>query len=150
MTRVRRLTVTTDSPEPLNEATRRKLSAQSSRDTKPELLLRRELHSRGLRYRVDESPLGEMPRRRADIVFGPSRVAVFVDGCFWHLCPQHGRVPKNNREWWERKLNRNVRRDLDTTARLQDAGWLVLRFWEHDDVQDAADQVQTAVETRRP
>lgn len=118
------------------------------RDTAPELVLRRELHRRGLRYRVDQ-PLPEMPRRRADLWFGPSRVAVFVDGCFWHGCPEHSTVPRANRQWWIEKIRSNVERDRDTDDHLARLGVLVLRFWEHDDLARAADLVEAAVTVRR-
>src|SRR5690242_18279969 len=101
------------------------------RDTRPELELRRELHRRGLRYRVDISPDPRI-RGRADILFRGARVAVYVDGCFWHSCPQHGVLPKGNREWWRRKLSTTVQRDRDTEATLRELGWTVLRFWEHE------------------
>lgn len=117
---------------------------QGRRDTKPEMQLRRLLFARGLRYRVDRAPLPGM-RRRADLVFGPSKVAVFVDGCFWHSCPQHATVPKNNQEWWIEKLQTNVRRDRDTDQQLHEAGWRVIRIWEHEDMEPAADRVVNAV-----
>lgn len=88
-------------------------------------------------------------RRRADIVFGPSKVAVFVDGCFWHSCPDHSTIPKNNRAWWVDKLDANVRRDRDTDRQLEEAGWLVIRVWEHEDIGEAAERVSTAVGARR-
>jgi DNA mismatch endonuclease, patch repair protein len=116
------------------------LSRQKRRDTAPELLLRRELHSRGLRYRVD-APLPGLPRRRADVLFSRARIAVFVDGCFWHSCPEHGTSPANNAAWWREKLARNVARDRSTDAHLETLGWAVLRFWEHDDMSAAASQV---------
>jgi DNA mismatch endonuclease (patch repair protein) len=114
------------------------------RDTKAELLVRSAVHRRGLRYRIDRSPLPGM-RRRADLVFPSSRVAVFVDGCFWHGCPEHGTMPKNNRAWWEEKLAGNQRRDRDTDIRLQEAGWTVVRAWEHEDPEDVAQRVVRAV-----
>lgn len=107
--------------------------------------LRRELHSRGLRYRVNVPVLPDGRRRRADIVFTRARVVVFVDGCFWHACPEHGTLPKTNREWWRSKLDRNAERDRDTDRRLRDASWTVLRFWEHENVVNAADIIEIAV-----
>lgn len=118
------------------------------RDTGPELALRRELHRRGLRYRVDR-PLPGMPRRRCDIWFGPARVAVFVDGCFWHGCPDHSVVPRSNREWWLDKIRTNAARDRDTDRRLEESGILVMRFWEHDDPRRAADRIERTVNVRR-
>ncbi len=84
-------------------------------------------------------------RRRADIVFGPAKVAVYVDGCFWHSCPEHATVPKNNREWWIEKLEANVARDRDTDRQLAEAGWQVIRVWEHEDMESAADRVMQLV-----
>lgn len=117
------------------------------RDTKPELALRRLLHSRGLRYRVDFRVLQDV-RRRADVVFTRSQVAVFVDGCYWHGCPTHGTVSKTNTTYWVDKIAANRRRDRDTDLRLEEAGWLVLRFWEHDDAAEAADRVEAEVRSR--
>lgn len=128
-----------------------RMSMQARRDTRPELALRRELHRRGLRYRVDYPLLG-LPRRRADVVFTRRRLAVFVDGCFWHVCPIHGSWPSNNAGWWAQKLRANVRRDRETDARLDRLGWRVLRFWEHDQPRQAADIVEAALASaqRRP
>jgi len=124
-----------------------RMSRQRRRDTVPELALRRELHRRGLRYRVDE-PLVGLPRRRADITFSRARVVVFVDGCFWHSCPDHRTAPRNNGAWWHAKLERNVERDRETDAVLTASGWFVLRFWEHEDMIAAADQVERTVRNR--
>lgn len=107
------------------------MRANRRRDTTPELLVRKALHADGLRYRVDYAPMGG--RRRADIVFTRRRIAVFIDGCFWHSCPLHGTQPRRNANYWEPKLRGNVERDRDTDARLIAAGWRVLRFWEHED-----------------
>lgn len=120
------------------------MSRQATRDTKPELAIRRELHRRGLRYRVNARPLAELART-ADVVFTRSRVAVFVDGCFWHRCPVHGAIPKSNSEWWIDKFESTVARDRDTDQRLQDAGWRVIRVWEHADVLEAVELIETAV-----
>ncbi|MFD4369369.1 very short patch repair endonuclease [Rhodococcus sp. NPDC058521] len=118
-----------------------RLSAQRRRDTKPEMALRRELHRRGYRYFVDRAPLRGL-RRRADLVFPRRKVAVYVDGCFWHSCPQHATRPKNNAEWWAEKLAGNVRRDRDTDDRLTEAGWTVIRVWEHEDAVAAATRIE--------
>lgn len=120
---------------------------QRGRDTKPELALRHELWRRGLRYRVDVSPI-RGSRRRADLVFTRARVVVYVDGCFWHSCPTHATVSKANREWWEAKLAANVARDRDTDALLEEAGWQVVRVWEHEEPTSAADRVQRAIRQR--
>ncbi len=116
------------------------MSHQRTRDTAPELQLRRALHGRGVRFRVDY-PLPGMPRRRADLVFTKAHLAVFVDGCFWHGCPEHATFPHVNAEWWRAKLARNVERDRETDDALLVAGWTVLRFWEHDDMHAAAEAV---------
>ncbi|MBH0779054.1 very short patch repair endonuclease [Nocardia bovistercoris] len=126
-------------------ATSARMSRQRRSGTKPELALRRELHRRGLRYFVDRAPLAGQ-RRRADVVFPRLRVAVYVDGCFWHRCPEHATDPKNNGEWWARKLAGNVTRDRATDAQLDAAGWRVLRIWEHEDPVAAADRVQAVLQ----
>lgn len=113
-----------------------------TRDSPAELKLRRVLHRLGLRYRVDYPPLPNL-RRRADIVFTRAKVAVFVDGCFWHSCPEHGTKPKHNAEWWEQKLARTVERDRDTDAVLAVHGWRVVRVWEHEDPEHAAARIET-------
>lgn len=127
------------------------MQRQGRRDTAPELALRRLLHRRGLRYRVDVR-LHFDRRRRADILFRGPQVAVFVDGCFWHRCPVHGNIPRNNRDWWAEKLEANRLRDADTDSRLRADGWEVLRFWEHElepDASAAASRVEEAVRSRR-
>ena len=121
-----------------------RMRAQRRRDTAPEVALRRELHRRGMRFFVDRAPLRGV-RRRADLVFPRRRVAVYVDGCFWHSCPEHATFPKNNAQWWADKLAGNVARDRDTDARLTAEGWLVIRVWEHEDPVAAANRVQAAM-----
>lgn len=132
-------------PVPASASVRARMREQRRRDTAPELALRRELHRRGRRYRVDRAPLPGL-RRRADLVFPTARVAVFVDGCFWHCCPVHGTRPKNNASWWAAKLDTNVARDRDTDTRLADAGWRVVRVWEHEDSVTAADAVDRVLD----
>lgn len=122
---------------------------QRARDTAPELAVRRLVHAAGLRYRVDRAPLPAL-RRRADLVFGPARLAVFIDGCFWHGCPEHGTRPKTNQQWWAAKLDRNRQRDRDTDERLLAAGWQVLRIWEHEPPDRAAALIRDAVRQGRP
>jgi DNA mismatch endonuclease (patch repair protein) len=117
---------------------------QRARNTAPERALRGELHRRGLRYFVHRRPLPTL-RREADLVFSRARVAVFVDGCFWHGCPDHGTSPKSNAEWWAAKLAGNRARDTNTDAVLCAAGWTVVRVWEHESAAGAADRVQAAV-----
>jgi DNA mismatch endonuclease, patch repair protein len=137
-----------DPPVPSSPEVSARMSRLGRRDTTPEMLLRSELHRRGLRFRV-QRPLDFDRRRRADIVFVSARVMVFVDGCFWHSCPEHATMPKANRPFWEAKLRRNVERDRDTDRRLAEAGWTVIRVWEHEPVDVAADEVEHAVRSQR-
>ncbi len=125
------------------------MSRVARRDTRPEVALRRELHARGLRYRVDVAPVSDL-RGRADVVFRPARVAVYVDGCFWHSCPRHGVLPKSNREWWRTKLQATVLRDRAAEKTLSRLGWEVLRVWEHEDPVEAADRIERMVGGRTP
>ena len=126
---------------------RRSMLGNRRRDTRPELAVRKILHGRGMRYRVDFSPLSD--RRRADIVFTRVRVAVFIDGCFWHSCPTHASIPKSNQDYWIPKLLRNVERDRETDSFLVAADWQVLRFWEHDQPSLVADAIWTEVQSAR-
>jgi DNA mismatch endonuclease (patch repair protein) len=121
------------------------MQAIRSRDTKPELAVRRLVHAAGLRYRVAFRPLPSL-RRTADLVFTKRHVAVFIDGCFWHCCPEHGRPAfRENPEYWAGKLARNQARDIETDKTLAEAGWQVLRFWEHQSPGDIADTIIQAV-----
>lgn len=124
------------------------MASQARKDTAPELAVRRALWSRGLRYRVDHRVIGK--RRKVDIAFTRAKVAVFVDGCFWHRCPLHGTLPKANAKWWREKLERNVERDRDTDRQLEDAGWLVMRVWEHEDPVRAAEGIESIVRGADP
>lgn len=126
------------SPDALTRMTR-----QRRRDTKPEMAIRRLLFARGLRYRIDAALPGM--RRRADLLFRSAKVAVFVDGCFWHGCPEHGTQPKNNAAWWAEKIAGNVQRDRDTDRRLAEAGWHVVRVWEHEPPAQAAQRIADLV-----
>ena len=135
-------------PPASSEAVRRRMETQARCDTGPEMALRQRLHAEGLRYRADHRPEPTV-RRRADIVFTRARVAVFVDGCFWHVCPQHGKIPKSNSAWWRDKLQANRLRDSDTNARLTAAGWTVIRVWEHEEPDAAAKRVAEAVQEAR-
>lgn len=123
--------------------------ANRRRDTEPELRLGSALHRQGYRYRRDFPVVAGGVRVRPDFVFTRARVAVFVDGCYWHGCPQHGLMPKANAEYWRGKLERNRQRDLLVNAALQDAGWTVLRFWEHEDPDEAAERVAEAISASR-
>lgn len=124
------------------------MQSTRSRDTAPELALRSELHRRGLRFRVCSSPVKGV-RRSADVVFTRQRIAVFLDGCFWHGCPDHYVAPKQNDDYWSSKLKTNLARDTDTDRRLGEAGWTIVRIWEHLPTSDAADQVQEIVRRSR-
>jgi DNA mismatch endonuclease (patch repair protein) len=125
------------------------MQGNRSIDTRPERALRSELHRRGYRFRKATAPVADV-RCRADLVFAGSRVAVFVDGCFWHRCPEHGTRPQTNSVYWQAKLDRNVDRDRRNDAALSEAGWTVVRVWEHEDVNAAADRVAGVVESRMP
>lgn len=127
-----------------SRAVRARMQANRGRDTGPELALRRELHKRGLRYRVNRAPIQKL-RRTVDILFPRERIAVFVDGCFWHGCPEHHTSAKTNAGYWSTKVETNRNRDAETTLALQSEGWLVLRFWEHIPASEAADAVHAAV-----
>ncbi|MCH9728201.1 MAG: very short patch repair endonuclease [Actinomycetia bacterium] len=127
-----------------SEHTRRSMQANRSRDTRPELAVRKLVHAMKLRYRVNARPLANL-RRTADLVFTRARVAVFIDGCFWHGCPDHHRQPKNNADYWISKIQRNRARDNDTDTALTLAGWTVLRFWAHQTPDEIAEAVRAAV-----
>jgi DNA mismatch endonuclease (patch repair protein) len=124
------------------------MQAIRSRDTKPEILIRRLVHAAGLRYRVAARPLPDL-RRTADMVFRPAKVAVFIDGCYWHGCPEHYVPPKTNSGYWSEKVLRNVTRDRDTDEKLRAAGWTVLRFWEHEPSDACANKIAVTVLARR-
>jgi DNA mismatch endonuclease (patch repair protein) len=125
---------------------RRNMQAIRSRDTAPEMAVRRLLHAMGLRYRVHYKPIPTV-NRRADIVFTRQKVAVFIDGCFWHGCPNHANWGvKTHTEYWTEKIRRNVERDLDTNSRLVAEGWHLIRCWEHENPSDIAETILHQVE----
>ncbi|PZE80246.1 very short patch repair endonuclease [Curtobacterium sp. MCBD17_032] len=128
-----------------DEERSRHMARFGRRDTAPELALRRTLHARGRRFFVDRR-ISIRTRARADLVFPRARVAVFVDGCFWHWCEEHAHLPKANAELWRRKLLANRQRDAWHDAVLRSEGWKVIRVWEHDDVQAAADSIEAALD----
>lgn len=130
--------------EPLNAAVSSQMARMPTRDSQPELKLRSALHSAGMRYRLHRRDLPGSP----DICFGPAQVAVFVDGCFWHWCPDHGSIPKNNRDWWLEKLSKNRDRDRRVDSELEAFGWLSIRVWEHEDIDVAAMRIKSLVNTR--
>lgn len=121
------------------------MRANRSQDTRPEVALRSALHRRAHRFRKNAVIQTDAGRVRADIVFPSRRVAVFMDGCFWHACPEHGQLPTRNREYWEAKFRRNVARDTRQTAMLVGAGWTVVRVWEHTPIDEAVHEVESAL-----
>ncbi len=127
-----------------SDAARRATAANRGQGTRPERAVRALVHARGLRYFVNRTPV-EGLRRTGDLVFPRRRVVVFIDGCFWHRCPEHFRMPTANPGYWQPKIARNVERDRETDRRLADAGWRVLRFWEHEDPVSVADRIESAV-----
>ncbi|MEV3934376.1 very short patch repair endonuclease [Glycomyces sp. NPDC049804] len=131
-----------------SDGVRRSMQSNKGRDTKPELRLRRAAHALGLRYRVSMRPIPEI-RRTADMVFTKARIAVFLDGCFWHGCPEHHTVARTNAEYWAEKVRRNRQRDRETDEVLEQAGWIVVRSWEHEDPAASARRlVEIVKETR--
>ncbi|MFJ9409310.1 very short patch repair endonuclease [Streptomyces sp. NPDC101393] len=127
------------------------MSLQARRDTGPEMAVRRLLYASGLRYRLQRRVPG-YPRRTIDIAFPGRKIAIFLDGCFWHGCPEHATRPKANADWWRKKLDGNIARDRETTEHLVEEGWTVLRFWEHEDPATVAGRVTdevAAVQRRR-
>ncbi|MFD4666732.1 very short patch repair endonuclease [Streptomyces halstedii] len=126
-----------------------RMSRQARRDTAPEVAVRKLLHASGYRYRLNER-VPHMSRRTIDIAFTRAKVAVFLDGCFWHGCPDHATRPKSNAEWWRQKLDKNMARDAETTAHLVSEGWTVLRFWEHQPPAQVAEVVAEVVDRERP
>ncbi len=131
-------------PPPSSEVVRARFRRQGRRDTAHELAVRRRLHARGVRYRVDVRPCRET-RARGDLVWKGRRLVVFLDGCFWHGCPTCGHLPRANRDWWTAKLAANVARDRRADAVLTGLGWRVLRFWEHEDPTEVADAICAAL-----
>lgn len=135
-------------PPAASPAVRAVMQGNRARDTRPEQAVRSALHRLGLRFRKHTQPLKGL-RCQADAVFSREKVAVFVDGCFWHGCPTHGNVPNDSNGYWAAKLSRNIERDLRNNNALESAGWLVLRYWEHEDPSAVATSVRSAVLERR-
>jgi len=125
------------------------MSTAKRRDTAAELALRRQLHAQGLRYRVTY-PVPGQRRRTIDVAFTKAKVAVFVDGCFWHGCPEHGTRPQSNSTWWTTKLAANHARDLDTDRLLGELGWTVVRVWEHEPPDAAAQRIRQTLADQTP
>jgi DNA mismatch endonuclease (patch repair protein) len=126
-----------DSPRPLSDTVSVQMSRMPRRDSGPEIAVRRILHARGLRFRVNHPDLPGRP----DVVFTRARIAIFIDGCFWHACPVHGTLPRNNRDWWRAKLDTNLKRDRRKDEELRALGWTPLHYWEHETPEDVADDV---------
>ncbi len=140
----------TDYPHPSSAAVTAAMKGNRRVDTKPEVALRAALHQRGLRFRKDHMlRTTGGTRAKVDIVFTRARIAVFVDGCFWHGCPEHGRVPSTNRHYWPAKLAGNRERDKRVTAALEADGWTVIRLWEHVPLSEAVECVAAAVAARQ-
>lgn len=131
-----------------SDATRKTMQGNRGRDTKAELAVRRLVHGAGLRYRVSARPEPDL-RRTADLLFTRARVAVFIDGCYWHGCPEHFTMPATNLDYWSTKIGRNQARDMETTTLLEGRGWLVLRFWEHEPPAAVAATIAERVRERR-
>lgn len=132
-----------------NSTTRAVMLGNKRRDTLPELRVRQLVHAAGLRYRVDHPPLANNRRLRADLVFTRSKIAVFIDGCFWHGCPQHYVASRTNTDYWGPKIAANAERDARNTALLEAEGWTVLRFWAHIAAEQAAARITEAVRNQR-
>lgn len=130
--------------QPSSPETSRRMAKIRQKGTDAEIALRRELYRRGLRYRVDYEVM-KKPRRVADVAFPALKIAIFVDGCFWHGCPVHATWPKQNAEFWREKIKANRLRDADTNLRLSDMGWTVLRFWEHEPPIEAVETIAQTV-----
>ncbi|MDF4251538.1 very short patch repair endonuclease [Streptomyces sp. WMMB303] len=137
-----------DAASPSSDGVSARMSRQASQDTGAERAVRRLLHAAGYRYRT-HFPVPGMRRRKIDIAFTRAKLAVLIDGCFWHGCPEHATRPKANAEWWRRKLARNVERDQETNAQLRAEGWTVMRFWEHESPEAVMRLVAGAVERER-
>jgi DNA mismatch endonuclease (patch repair protein) len=133
-------------PPASNYIAQKTMEANRRTDTTPERRLRSALHSRGLRYRKDLRINAAGRWVRPDIVFTKSRLAVFVDGCFWHRCPTHAAEPRSNSDYWRVKFDRNVARDRADEAALAEAGWAIIRIWEHEDPELAADRVEAELQ----
>ena len=136
-------------PRPSDRSTALRMQTQRQRDTQCELAIRRQLYRLGIRYRIDCRPVPDV-HRRADIVIRPAKIALFMDGCFWHKCPLHWKPPKRHAAWWINKVESTARRDKETSDLLERLGWLVIRAWEHECPEVVADKVVQAVCQRHP
>jgi DNA mismatch endonuclease (patch repair protein) len=129
-------------------AVRKSMLGNKSRDTAPEMVVRRYLHNQGFRYRVHTRPIKDW-NRKADMVFPRVKVAVFINGCFWHGCSKHYVKPKTNSDYWSKKIERNSERDIETFRRLRSKGWSVITLWEHQDLIKGAKRIALRVQSRR-
>jgi DNA mismatch endonuclease (patch repair protein) len=136
-------------PDPTDAVASRIGRANKRTETKPEVRLRSDLHRRGFRFRKDLAIPTELRKIKPDIVFTRAKVAVFVDGCFWHGCPEHQVIPGANPAYWVPKLRRNAERDHETNVALAEAGWTVIRVWEHEEPEEAAERVEELVRRHR-
>ena len=143
-----RRSVRSRAPQPSTPSVRHLMQSVRRTGTKPEKHIGEELFQRGLQFNTDTRPIAEL-RLTADLVFLPEKLSVFIDGCFWHGCPNHFRPPFTNSDWWEEKVSETVRRDARQSVRLNDAGWSVVRVWEHEDPSEAADRIIAALTSRR-
>lgn len=137
-------------PKASSHVAQQTMKANRRRDTAPERAVRRLLHRAGLRYRVDYAPDQTDRRRKADIVFTKQKIAIYIDGCFWHGCPVHYIEPRTNVDYWRPKIAGNIQRDQMTGERLLSLGWTVLRFWEHEKPGDIAALILTVVQRGKP
>ncbi|WP_353886096.1 very short patch repair endonuclease [uncultured Gordonia sp.] len=135
-------------PTASSTAVRARMSRQRTKDTAPEVRVRKILHARGARFRTEVKLEPDM-RTRADIAWRGIRLAVFIDGCFWHGCPEHATRPAANAEWWAQKLDANIARDRRADALLAERGWTVLRYWEHENPEQVADDILGAIQRLR-
>lgn len=131
-------------PRPTSAAASAVMRGNRRKDTRPEVAVRSELHRRGLRFFKHRRPVHDL-RCEADIVFPRARVAVFIDGCFWHGCPDHGTRPVSNSSYWNAKIDRNTARDRRNDEWLRSNGWLIVRGWEHEPAAHIADRVESAL-----
>ncbi|WP_327088228.1 very short patch repair endonuclease [Nonomuraea sp. NBC_01738] len=136
--------MSTDRPVPRDEGVSRRMRSQREFDTGIEVMLRKLLWNKGLRYRIHAQVIPGT-RRKVDLVFPGAKVAVFIDGCFWHGCPRHYSAPANNNDWWLKKITINRARDIDSFKRLRAANWRVVRVWEHQDLELAAERIEKLV-----
>ncbi len=130
-----------DYPRPSSAAVTAAMKGNRRANTKPEALIRASLHRLGYRFRKDTIIKIDKIKPRPDIIFPQKKVAVFIDGCFWHYCPEHGHIPKSNVQYWQPKLKRNKERDRENTNALTANGWTVLRIWEHTPIKLAVSQI---------